>query len=236
MKTLLLAAGLSVVALMSAAQASDLIIADAPVVGVVQGNWDGGFVGVFGGGALADLEFPVFAGPESLLFSVSPEGWQLGVDAGFNFSLGRGLVLGVVGDLAWADITDGIGGFGPMGSFSSTVDWLGSLRARVGYDAGNYMPYLTAGLAAAHNTIAISGGLEGPEAPIETLSNDQVHIGWTIGAGVEFAVADNLSIDASYRYNDYGTADYAFPLAPEAGELGLGLTSHQLTVGLHYGF
>ncbi|MGN6486267.1 MAG: outer membrane protein [Devosia sp.] len=227
MKTLLLAAGLSV-ALMSAAQASDLIIADAPVAGVVQGNWDGGFVGVFGGGALADLEFPSI---EPVPFSLEPEGWMLGVDAGFNFALGSGLVLGVVGDIAWADIEDGFG-LGPSG-ISSTIDWVGSLRARVGYDAGNYMPYLTAGLAAAHHTLEFTG-VGGGEGGPEPFSADATHLGWTIGAGVEFAVADNLSIDAAYRYNNYGTASYAGPDETFGGDFGL--TSHQLTVGLHYGF
>ena len=32
-------------------------------------------------------------------------GWLVGVDAGFNFTVGSGLVLGIVGDIAWADIS-----------------------------------------------------------------------------------------------------------------------------------
>lgn len=228
MKTLFLAAGISAIAFASAAQANDLIINDAPLsAGVVQGNWDGGFVGVFGGGAIADLEFPTEM--STFPFSFAPEGWMLGVDAGFNFSLGNGLVLGVVGDIAWAEIEDGFG-LGGTG-ISSNIDWLGSLRARIGYDAGNFMPYLTGGLAAAHHTLEFTG--EGGDGP-ESISEDNTHLGWTLGAGVEFAVADNLSIDASYRYNDYGDATYTGPGDGFGGDLGL--TSHQLTVGLHYGF
>jgi len=230
MKSLLLAAGISAVAFVSAAQASDLIIDDARVMpGVVQGNFDGAFVGVFGGGALTDLEFPVFGDELSLIAGgIAPDGWLLGVDAGFNFAVGNGLVLGVVGDIAWANVTDGVGFPGEFG-FDSTIDWLGSLRARAGYDAGNFMPYLTAGLAFAHNTVEAPGEDVG-----ESFSDDQTHLGWTIGAGVEFAVADNLSIDANYRYSDYGDASYALP--GDGGSADLGLTSHQLTVGLHYGF
>lgn len=214
------------------------MIADAP--GVVAADWNGGFVGVFGGGSLTDLGFPSM-GETAIPFDLDPEGWLLGVDAGFNFSLGNGLVLGVVGDIAHADITDS---FGHTGSgLGSTIDWVGSLRARAGFDAGNFMPYLTAGIAAAHNTLEFSalGDPSDPEAEgPTTFSDDQTHVGWTLGAGVEFAATDSLSIDVAYRYNNYGDATYSLPFGssdPEAETSGdFGLTSHQLTVGLHYGF
>lgn len=231
-----LAAGVSAVALASAAQAADAFMPAAPIVSdvVTTGNWDGPFIGVFGGGTLGSIDIPVTGIP----FSINPEGWTLGVDAGFNFALGNGLVLGLVGDLAWADISDDLGVGGASGSFNSTIDWTGSVRARIGWDAGNYMPYLTAGLAAAHNTIeGTSVDLTDPLDPVTTTySDDQTHVGWTIGAGVEFAVAESLSIDVGYRYTDYGTATYTTPggLTGVGGDLGL--TSHQLTVGLHYGF
>ncbi len=236
---LILAAGISAVALSSAAIAQDLVIADAPA-GYAAGNFDGGFVGAFGGGMLAGVEFPTI-GETLIPFDLDPEGWLLGVDAGFNFALGNGLVLGVVGDIAYADVTDSFGlGFSGI---SSNIDWVGSVRARAGFDAGNFMPYLTAGIAAAHNTIEFSSisGEPGPD-PVEptTLSSDATHVGWTLGAGVEFAVAESLSIDVGYRYNDYGAASYSMPFGgpdePVETSADLGLTSHQLTVGLHYGF
>jgi outer membrane immunogenic protein len=224
---IILVAGISALALGSAAaQAQD---------------FNGGFVGAFGGGALGEVQFPETGSP--VPFSIDPEGYMLGVDAGFNFSLGNGLVLGVIGDIGRADISDDLGYIGS--SISSTIDWVGSVRARAGFDAGNFMPYLTAGLAVAHNTLEFSSTpIEPGPDPVgpTTYSDDQTHVGWTLGAGVEFAATEQLSIDVAYRYNNYGDASYTVPFGgtspdPEADTTAdFGLTSHQLTVGLHYGF
>lgn len=234
--TIMLVAGISAVAFASAVQAADLVIDEAPVVipGVVEstGNFDGLFVGVFGGYALGSLEFDVPAAPPGAVPDFDPEGWQLGVDAGVNFSLGNGIVMGVVGDIAWANIEDSLSPSLDT-EITSTIDWLGSLRGRVGFDAGSFMPYLTAGLAFAHNTVEAT---DSGAVPAVSVSDDQMHIGWTVGAGVEFAVSENLSLDASYRYNDYGDATYTGTGFGGLGEVDAGITSHQLSVGLHLGF
>lgn len=219
----LFAVGASALAITSAASAADLII-DTPVeAGVVQasGNWDGAFIGVFGGYGWAELSSDVAPGavfPE-------PAGWLLGVNAGANFTLDNGIVLGVVGDIAWADITDTLVAPGPS-SFTSAIDWQGSLRGRIGFDGGAFLPYLTAGLAVAHNSIDVT------LVPPPGFADDAMHVGWTVGAGVEFAATEDLSVDLQYRYSDYGDADYTFGIFTNT----LGLTSHQVTVGLNWGF
>ena len=58
---------------------------------------------------------------------------------------------------------------------------------------------------------------------------NETHVGWTAGAGVEFAVADNISVDLLYRYSDYGSVDYG------AGD-DFSLTAHAVTVGLNFKF
>ena len=37
---------------------------------------------------------------------------------------------------------------------------------------------------------------------------DRTHIGYTVGLGVAAMVADNLSVNAEYRYTNYGTQIY----------------------------
>jgi outer membrane immunogenic protein len=221
---LLLAAGVSALAI-SSASAADLII-DTPVeAGVVEasGNWDGAFVGVFGGYAWGAYNVDGDAAPD---WFPEPAGWQLGVNGGVNFTLDNGIVLGVVGDIAWADVTDTVTQLG-LGSASATIDWMGSLRGRIGFDGGAFLPYLTAGLAVAHSSIEFTP-LIGPG-----FADDATHVGWTVGAGVEFAATENLSVDLAYRYSDYGDADYTLGAAPPSS---LGLTAHQVTVGLNWGF
>lgn len=217
----LFAVGASALAISSAASAADLII-DTPVeAGVVEasGNWDGAFIGVFGGYGWADYTFDGIAPDEF----PEPAGWLLGVNAGANFTLENDIVLGVVGDIAWADMTDeqtvpGI-------TFTTTVDWVGSLRGRVGFDGGAFLPYLTAGLAVAHSTLNFDGVLV-------DATDDATHIGWTVGAGVEFAATEDLSVDLLYRYSDYSKEAYVL----DGSTNELGLTSHQVSVGLNWQF
>lgn len=195
-----LLSGVAGLALVSGAQAADLII-DQPAAGVVEaasGNWDGLYVGAFVGGLGGTFENTV--GTE---WDIS--GWLAGVNLGANFTVADGIVLGVVGDVAWSNAENDVS---PL-----AVDWTASLRGRLGFDGGSFLPYLTAGLA-------VAGG--------EIAGVNETHVGWTAGAGVEFAVADNISIDLLYRYSDYGTTAYA-------GN-DYSLTAHAVTVGLNFKF
>ena len=198
--SLLLAAGISAVAISSAVQAADLII-DEPAAGVVEagGNWDGVFVGAFVGHAGGELT-DTFDGETTA-------GWLLGANVGVNFTLTDGIVAGVVGDLAWTNL---------INEFDDIeLNWTGSLRGRLGFDGGAFMPYLTAGLAFGE------GYFDGPDVT-------NIHVGWTAGAGVEFAVSDALSVDLLYRYTDLAPQGYA--------ATDIGFKTHSITAGLNWSF
>lgn len=192
--TLALLAGVATVGFMSTVQAADLIIDEPEAPGYVaaSGDWDGVFVGVFGGYAAGTLSGPT---------DIDVDGWLLGVNAGVNFTLTDSIVAGIVGDLAWSDVS----GAGPE------FNWFGSARGRVGFDGGAFLPYLTAGLAFAHEDFY-----------------DVTSVGWTVGAGVEFAVTDDVSVDLLYRYSDFGEANY--------GGSDATLTTQQATIGLNWAF
>jgi outer membrane immunogenic protein len=210
-----LALAAAAVAATTAVHAADLIIDEPAPVGVVDvgGNWDGPFIGIFGGyGSLVaddQTDEPV----------IDLAGWLVGASLGANFTLADGIVAGVVGDLAWSNIAgdDGIG-------YEVDVDWVGSLRARIGFDGGAFLPYLTGGLAVAGATI--------DETNNGTPAESNTHIGWTVGAGVEFAATENLSIDLLYRYTDYGAQTYT----PAGSPLEVTLRGHQVTAGLNWSF
>ena len=185
----------------SSAMAADLIIDTPEMAGVVEveSDWEGPFVGVFGGYASGELTSDI-----GEVDGIGLSGWMLGVTAGANFALTEGVIIGVVGDIAWNDIG--------ADDFDYTSGYNGSLRGRLGFDGGAFMPYLTAGLA-------FAGG------EYDDINN--THLGWTVGAGLEVAVAQDLSLDLQYRYTDYAAEDYVF----EAGA-----TSHAVTIGLNWGF
>lgn len=216
-----LLAGVAGVSVMSSAFAADLIISEpAPAVGVVStsGNWDGVFVGAFAGygwgtlttedGYLGDV-----AGTE-----YEPKGWQVGVAAGVNFTVSEAIVAGLVADIAWSDL----GGDFVGGDLTSKTDWQGSIRGRLGFDGGAFLPYVTGGLAFANNTLTDNVTLD---------EDTQTHIGWTLGAGVEFAVAENVSLDLQYRYSDFGKKTYDLAVPTDYS-----LTSHAVTAGINFRF
>jgi outer membrane immunogenic protein len=179
------------------------------------GGWDGAYVGGFlgyGWGTLA-AENPNVIGVPKL----DVDGWTLGATLGANFSVGSGLVLGAAGDVAWS----GMGGYDDVNNTDFDVNWTSSLRGRAGYDAGAFMPYLTAGLAVAGATARNSG-----------TDDTQVHFGWTAGAGVEVAATDQISVDLQYRYSDYGQATYNVG----GGSSDLDLSTHSLTAGVNFKF
>lgn len=207
----------------TSAQAADLIISAPPSYspGIVQasgGNWDGVYLGVFGGWAsgLADHTSQV---PGN---DIDISGGLLGLTAGANFTLTDGVVAGIVGDIAWSDVTgDNLAAYG---SPIHTIDWQGSLRGRLGVDAGAFMPYVTGGVAFAHGTRESTVGG----------TADAMHVGWTAGAGVEVAVADNISLDLQYRYSDFGSKEYDWS-GPGTNPT-VNLTQHAITAGLNFSF
>lgn len=227
--TISLLAGVAALGFASSTFAADLII-ETPVeeVGVVDvgGNWDGGFVGVFVGGGWGAADHEFGGGDGNDIDDMT--GWLVGVDAGFNFTVGSGLVLGIVGDIAWADINGSLEGPTPVGGYdeiTQSIDWQGSLRARLGFDGGAFLPYVTGGLAFAHGTRETFGPDDGPF--------ENTHVGWTVGAGVEFAATEELSVNLEYRYSDYGAEVYndGGLTVPEVS-----LTTHTVTAGLHWNF
>lgn len=202
-----------------AAQAADLIVNEAPTAGYVEapagGNWDGVYLGVFGGyatGTATNDDDTVFLNGSD--YSADASGWLLGVQAGANFTLGGSIVAGVVGDIAWSNVeldTD-------VSGLSANADWLGSVRGKLGLDAGMFMPYLTAGLAVANANVDYG-----------SYSDSNTHVGWTAGVGVSIAAAENMTVDLEYRYSDYGSADYDLGTS-----VPVSLTSNAITVGLNW--
>ena len=197
---LTLLAGVAALGFASATYAADLIV-EAPAAPMMAPA-SGNWDGPYVG---------VFAGYAAADMSTGGptydvDGWLLGVDAGVNFTLTDGIVAGVVGDIAWSGQEgDGV----PI-----SIDWSGSARGLIGFDGGAFLPYLTGGLAFAH---------------VDVDGDDATQVGWTVGAGVKFAVTDNLSLDAQYRYSDYGDHTYSGP-----GDTSL--TSNQVTLGLNWSF
>jgi opacity protein-like surface antigen len=211
--------GVAFMGLSSAAFAADLIVdapMAAPVVALSSTDWSGFYVGVHGGygAGTLNLSAPGFIDPDDEDEDVS--GFFGGIQLGYNFQ-SDALLFGLQTDLSLSGITSDEDGAGE----NDTVDWLGSTTGRIGFVADSFVPYLKGGIAYAGGT-----------GWAEDESDSQTHIGWTVGAGVELAVADNISVFAEYDYYDFGEATYDFtPFDADVTS-----TLNAVKVGLNVGF
>jgi outer membrane immunogenic protein len=184
MKRLLLAA-VGVIALIGAAAGADLPPGPpnyykAPAFVPPPYNWSGFYIGVNGGAGIGRSNWDTAGGFNTF-------GGLVGGTAGYNYQINR-VVLGVEGDVDWSGIR------GSTGGNTTSDSWLSTVRGRVGYAADRFMPYITAG-GAFGNINASAPGLGGGSA---------TKAGWTVGAGLEFAIAGNWTAKAEYLYADLG--------------------------------
>ena len=133
----------------ASALAADLP-ADPPLRGAPVYGWQGAYVGLAGGGGFGRSKHTdhLTGLDDTPRFNVN--GGIFAGTAGYNWQLAS-WVFGVESDLSWTGQNGSSLDSGPAGNpdFSSftKVQWLGTVRGRVGYTPGNALLYATAGYA-----------------------------------------------------------------------------------------
>jgi outer membrane immunogenic protein len=169
------------------------------------------FAVLLGCGAVRAADYPVY--DRGLLPPPAPVSIWQGAYFGANvgWSTGSGQSDGAFGGVhAGYNLPDHSGLFGVEADvqfariLNSEVRWFSTLRGRIGLPSGNFLLYGTGGLAL--------GG------------HGKTHVGWTLGAGVETALNQDLSVRLEYLYADFGK------------NAGVDLNSHLIRVGAtaHY--
>lgn len=190
--------------------ASALMIGSAQAADVVEPvafDWTGPYVGLQAGYGWNETALNVdrLAGTADIdADSFDRDGFIGGLHAGYLFQEDS-LVFGIEGDIEYSDMkgqTDLFIESTDEGDIESNIDWLGSLRLRAGFAMDRALIYATGGLAV--------GGVE-LESDINPVlfdeSDSETKLGWTVGGGVEYAVADDLSVRLEYRYTDLGKTE-----------------------------
>ena len=64
----------------------------------------------------------------------------------------------------------------------------------------------------------------------------RTNFAWNVGGGVAFAVNDQVSIDAQYRYVDLGYTEVSSNYGGESQSIGIRPYNHEIMLGLRWGF
>ncbi|MGC4077563.1 MAG: outer membrane beta-barrel protein [Rubrivivax sp.] len=153
-------------------------------------DWNGAYAGLFTSGSWTSVS-PAGDGFES----GETHGWGGGAYAGYNTDL-NGIVFGVESDIGKAS-GEATGVEGEDGIYSATIDWTAHLRGRVGVSVQQALFYLAGGAAIAGATLDTTAG-----------SSQATYLGWTVGAGVDFAVTQNAVLRLEYLHDNFGTATF----------------------------
>jgi outer membrane immunogenic protein len=209
MKSRLIHLGLAIAALLAApvaASAADLGPSPsykAPAyVAPSYATWTGFYVGINGGYGFGEADVG------GVTFDTN--GFIVGGTVGYNLQTGV-WVWGIEGDFAYSDMKDDVAGV------EAKVPWFGTVRGRIGYAGwGSLLPYITGGAAIAK--MEVDGAAGGSDT----------RVGYTIGAGLEYALFSNWSVKAEYLYADLGTFDIS--------GTDVDFKTHIVRAGLNYRF
>lgn len=193
-----LLATLSIAALGLASQA--VLAADVEMAPAAY-DWSGPYIGVTAGyawGNHTQSESGADSGKQDM------EGFVAGGTLGYNMQMDS-FLIGLETDISYSDIDgtfeDQLGwgcGGAPDGCFTE-IGWFGTARVRLGLPMDSFLPYVTGGLA--------FGGVESGFVVDPSQDVDETAFGWTVGAGLEAAVSQNITAKAEVLYVDFGKAD-----------------------------
>ncbi len=190
-------------------------------------SWTGPYLGIHGGWAWSDglatavsvstaaIPLPPGAFFNPLSFEVGGNGGIVGGQFGYNWQVAPTFVVGVEGDMSasWLRgsqtmITSSSGFGGPpvagIGSafMSQKIDWLASLRGRLGYVAGPGLLYLTGGVAFAEikDSANATTSVVGPGCCAFPASFTTTRTGFAVGGGYEAMLQSHWLLRAEYLY------------------------------------
>jgi outer membrane immunogenic protein len=146
-------------------------------------TWGGLYVGVNGGFGFADLGNTNFG---------NPSGGVIGGTLGYNWQMGQ-FVVGAEGDFDYgfmkADNTFA------NGTNSYQTNWITTERLRLGYAMDRALFYVTGGYAGVSTQASIADNVNSFAG-----TQNGWRSGGALGAGIEYAFTNNISVKAEYLW------------------------------------
>jgi outer membrane immunogenic protein len=261
MKKITLAAAALSMLFTGAASAADMAVKARPApVPLPVATWTGCYIGVNAGYSWSNGSSSLALQPSLAAWTAlspayaqfdgrygnSPEGGRGGGQVGCNYQSGM-FVFGVEADIDYLGATKTFTttaniGLPTLASLSQKLDWLGSVRGRVGIaPAPSWLLYLTGGLAYGNTSFSHFFGFSGPNIGFAGAITDSVRTGWIAGIGSEYMLTPNWTVRGEYLYYDLGsTRVFGAPFNQPANGFGadaLYTTRGSIArVGLNYKF
>ncbi len=203
----------------------------APAAADGPNSWGGFYIGAHAGYGLGEHSgtgiYTDTSGSYNVLDpetgTVDLEGGIGGLQAGFNIQSGS-LVYGLEGNFTWTGIEGNntfISDDGNNGSTDYTwsiktnLDWMASLRGRVGVLVSpSFLVYGTGGVAFANmssNEKVVGYAPQGLNNETTVLASTSENLfGWVAGAGAEWALTPKWSVKAEWQYTRFDGVDSHF--------------------------
>lgn len=207
----------------------------APVAYVPPFSWTGFYLGGELGWIRTDPVYTTGAvllgTPFVVTAATGKDGLSYGGLAGYNYQMGN-VVLGIEGDLqGWT--VGKIRYTAITGDFlTAHSKWGGSIRGRLGYAADRFLLYVSGGAAFISSETSI------PTTGI-SFGGDDTRVGWTVGAGFDYAFTNNWFTGLEYRYSQYQNKSFVYPIPIlNLGVVGLKqeLSNNQVNARIGYKF
>ncbi len=126
-----------------------------------------------------------------------PDGFRAGAELGYDWQRGN-LMFGIVGDATYSWI-DGGGDNAGEGIFSSDLNYMGTLRGRLGVAFDRLLIYGTGGYA--FGELEVTNDVAG-------ISDKNALSGWAAGGGIEYVWNKSITLRGEYIRLDYGSESY----------------------------
>lgn len=176
-------------------------------------DWSGFYAGVIAGYSWSNFDVSAPVGDEPDFDrnqSFDVDGGLVGVEIGWNHQMDS-FVFGLAADISMVSAEDD--SVYDLDSrdeyYIGKMDWLGTVRAKVGFAMDNILIYATGGLAVTGAALEFE---DRNETPVFHETEGDTLFGWTAGGGAEIALGDVVSIKAEYLYADFETLSGEFDL------------------------
>lgn len=247
MKHILLASAL--VFATSSAFAADAVIYNEPVPVVVDTfSWTGGYIGLNAGYAGGKFKHPIgtefeesqqtrlINGPSGSL-DITASGFVGGIQAGYNWQFNQ-TVVGIETDIQATNLkgefTGSIDNFGGIEA-GTKIKWFGTTRVRLGYvPTERFLIYATGGVA--YGKVQTYAAIYDNVGEGEGISNSETRVGYTVGAGAEYAINNNWTIKSEYLYTDLGKTKFSIGNDLSRVNVEAKTPFHTVRVGVNYKF